>query len=105
MRVTGLPSLLRIQLTRQLRLELGHESVRQAGELVRNYVAEADQQSATVDRFLDELDDMAPAAAEVVTNERREIFGTKFMMPSLTRSPRCGSPRALAGRCRIDRCW
>jgi ATP synthase F0 subunit b/ATP synthase F1 delta subunit len=57
--------LLRTQLTRQLRLELGHESVRQAGELVRNYVADADQQSATVDRFLDELDDMAPAAAEV----------------------------------------
>ncbi|MBW0016090.1 MAG: F0F1 ATP synthase subunit B/delta [Mycobacterium sp.] len=57
--------LLRAQLIRQLRLELGHESVRQAGELVRNYVAEPDQQSATVDRFLDELDDMAPEAAEV----------------------------------------
>jgi ATP synthase F1 delta subunit len=57
--------LLRTQLTRQLRLELGHESVRRAGELVRNYVADADQQSATVDRFLDELDDMAPAPAEV----------------------------------------
>ncbi|KZS71913.1 F0F1 ATP synthase subunit B/delta [Mycobacterium kansasii] len=57
--------LLRTQLTRQLRLELGHESVRQAGELVRNYVAEPAQRSATVDRFLDELDAMAPAAAEV----------------------------------------
>jgi ATP synthase F0 subunit b/ATP synthase F1 delta subunit len=57
--------LLRAQLSRQLRLELGHESVRQAEELVRNYVADADQQSATVDRFLDELDAMAPAAADV----------------------------------------
>ncbi len=57
--------LLRAQLSRQLRLELGHESVRQAEELVRNYVAEAAQQSATVDRFLDELDAMAPAAADV----------------------------------------
>ncbi len=57
--------LLRAQLTRQLRLELGHESVRQAGELVRNYVADPAQQSATVDRFLDELDAMAPAPAEV----------------------------------------
>ena len=57
--------LLRAQLTRQLRLELGHESVRQAGELVRNYVADPQQQSATVDRFLDELDEMAPAAADV----------------------------------------
>ena len=57
--------LLRAQLTRQLRLELGHESVRQAGELVRNFVADSAQQSATVDRFLDELDEMAPAAADV----------------------------------------
>jgi F-type H+-transporting ATPase subunit b/F-type H+-transporting ATPase subunit delta len=57
--------LLRAQLTRQLRLELGHESVRQAGELVRNYVGDPAQQSATVDRFLDELDAMAPAAADV----------------------------------------
>jgi ATP synthase F0 subunit b/ATP synthase F1 delta subunit len=57
--------LLRAQLTRQLRLELGHESVRQAGELVRYYVAHPAQQSATVDRFLDELDAMAPAAADV----------------------------------------
>ena len=57
--------LLRAQLTRQLRLELGHESVRQAGELVRNYVADAEQQSATVDRFLDDLEAMAPASADV----------------------------------------
>src|SRR6516165_4825846 len=57
--------LLRAQLTRQLRLELGHESVRQAGELVRSYVAHPAQQSATVDRFLDELDAMAPEAADV----------------------------------------
>jgi ATP synthase F0 subunit b/ATP synthase F1 delta subunit len=57
--------LLRAQLSRQLRLELGHESVRQAEELVRNYVADGEQQSATVDRFLDELDAMAPAAADV----------------------------------------
>ena len=57
--------LLRAQLTRQLRLELGHESVRQARELVRNYVSDAPQRSATVDRFLDELEAMAPAAADV----------------------------------------
>lgn len=57
--------LLRAQLTRQLRLELGHESVRQAGELVRNYVADDEQRSATVDRFLDQLDEMAPQPADV----------------------------------------
>jgi ATP synthase F0 subunit b/ATP synthase F1 delta subunit len=57
--------LLRTQLSRQLRQELGLESVRQAGELVRGFVADAAQQSATVDRFLDELDEMAPEAAQV----------------------------------------
>jgi F-type H+-transporting ATPase subunit delta len=57
--------LLRAQLVRQLRLELGHESVRQARELVRDYVADSERQSATVDRFLDELDDMAPESADV----------------------------------------
>ncbi len=57
--------LLRAQLTRQLRLELGHESVRRATELVRSYVANPQRQASTVDRFLDELDDMAPEAVEV----------------------------------------
>ncbi|OBF59229.1 F0F1 ATP synthase subunit B/delta [Mycobacterium sp. 852002-53434_SCH5985345] len=57
--------LLRTQLSRQLRLELGHEAVRQAGELVRNYVADPAQQAGTVDRFLDDLEAMAPAPAEV----------------------------------------
>ncbi len=57
--------LLRTQLGRQLRLELGHEAVRQAGELVRNYVADPAQRSATVDRFLDDLEAMAPEPAEV----------------------------------------
>jgi ATP synthase F0 subunit b/ATP synthase F1 delta subunit len=56
---------LRAQLSRQLRLELGHEAVRQAGDLIRNFIADDEQRSATVDRFLDELDDMAPEAAEV----------------------------------------
>ncbi|MFV0493876.1 F0F1 ATP synthase subunit B/delta [Mycobacterium sp.] len=57
--------LLRAQLTRQLRFELGQESVRQAGDLVRDYVADPAQRSSTVDRFLDELDTMAPEAVEV----------------------------------------
>lgn len=74
--------LLRAQLTRQLRLELGHESVRQAGELVRNYIADDQQQSATVDRFLDELDEMAPAVdveyplqAKMRSASRRALAG------------------------------
>ncbi|MBV9321461.1 MAG: F0F1 ATP synthase subunit B/delta [Mycobacterium sp.] len=57
--------LLRAQLIRQLRQDLGYEAVQRAGELVRDHVADSEQQSATVDRFLDDLDDMAPSEAEV----------------------------------------
>jgi ATP synthase F0 subunit b/ATP synthase F1 delta subunit len=57
--------LLQAQLVRQLRQEFGAESVRRAGELVRGYVADSAQQTATVDRFLDDLDDMAPSEADV----------------------------------------
>lgn len=53
--------LLRQQLVRELRQNLGIESVRRAGELVREHVADPKAQSATVDRFLDELDAMAPS--------------------------------------------
>lgn len=55
-------SLLRSQLIRQLRGDLGSESVRRAGELVRAHVADPQARSATVDRFLDKLEAMAPAA-------------------------------------------
>jgi F-type H+-transporting ATPase subunit delta len=57
--------LLRAQLIRQLRQDLGAESVSRAGELVREHVADPESQSATVDRFLDELDAMAPSEAVV----------------------------------------
>lgn len=55
-------SLLQSQLVRQLRGDLGAESVRRATELVKAHVADPQAQSATVDRLLDELDSMAPAA-------------------------------------------
>jgi ATP synthase F1 delta subunit/ATP synthase F0 subunit b len=57
--------LLRSQLVRQLRQDIGAESVRRASDLVRGYVAEPGQQSATVDRFLDDLDEMATSTADV----------------------------------------
>lgn len=57
--------LLRAQLVRQLRQDFGAESVRRAGELVRGFVADTAQQSATVDRFLDDLDAMAPSETDV----------------------------------------
>jgi ATP synthase F0 subunit b/ATP synthase F1 delta subunit len=57
--------LLRAQLVRQLRQDFGAESVRRAGELVRGYADDSAQQSATVDRFLDDLDAMAPSEADV----------------------------------------
>ena len=55
-------SLLRSQMIRQLRGDLGSEAVRRAGELVRAHVSDPQARSATVDRFLDELEAMAPAA-------------------------------------------
>ena len=55
--------LLRQQLIRELRQSLGAESVHRAGELVRDFVSDPAEQSATVDRFLDELDEMAPSSA------------------------------------------
>ncbi|MCV7257391.1 F0F1 ATP synthase subunit B/delta [Mycobacterium shimoidei] len=57
--------LLRAQLVRQLRQDIGAESVRRAGELVRSYVADPEQQAGTVDRFLDDLEAMAPSEAEI----------------------------------------
>jgi len=54
--------LLRTQLVRQLRSDLGAESVQRAGDLVRAHVADPQAQAGTVDRFLDELSSMAPAA-------------------------------------------
>jgi len=53
--------LLRQQLIRELRQSLGAESVHRAGDLVRDFVSDPSEQSATVDRFLADLDEMAPA--------------------------------------------
>jgi F-type H+-transporting ATPase subunit delta len=55
-------SLLHSQLVRHLRGDLGAESVRRATEIVKAHVSDRQAQSATVDRLLDELDSMAPAA-------------------------------------------
>jgi len=59
--------LMRQQLIRQLRHGLGAESVQKADELVRAHVADPAGRAATVDRFLDELDDMAPSSAVIET--------------------------------------
>jgi F-type H+-transporting ATPase subunit delta len=54
--------LLRQQLIRELRQSLGSESVHRAGDMVRGFVSNPTEQAATVDRFLDELDEMAPSS-------------------------------------------
>lgn len=66
-------TLLRAQVIRELRGDLGGESVRRATELVKAHVADPQNQAATVDRFLDELDSMAPAAfaPEVAASDLR----------------------------------
>ncbi|WP_135456998.1 F0F1 ATP synthase subunit B/delta [Mycobacterium sp. DL99] len=59
--------LMRQQLIRQLRTGLGSESVAKADALVRAHVADPAAQAATVDRFLAELDQMAPSAVLIDT--------------------------------------
>ena len=65
--------LLRSQLIRELRGELGAEAVRRATEIVKARVADPGEQAATIDRFLDELEAMAPVAVapEVSPTELR----------------------------------
>ncbi len=66
--------LLRQQLIRELRQALGAESVHRAGDMVRDFVSNPSEQSATVDRFLAELDEMAPSTTvfdDVVTAKLR----------------------------------
>ena len=60
-------ALMRQQLIRQLRGGLGAESVQQADALVRAHVADPVAQSETVDRFLTELDEMAPSTVVIDT--------------------------------------
>src|SRR3984893_6099260 len=57
--------LLRAQFIRQLRRDLGLEAVNRTGELVREHVSDPNARSATIDRFLDELDAMAPSSITV----------------------------------------
>jgi ATP synthase F0 subunit b len=59
--------LMRQQLIRQLRAGLGDETVQKASDLVRAHVSDSAAQSATVDRFLDDLDEMAPSTAVIET--------------------------------------
>ena len=65
--------LMRQQLIRQLRQGLGAESVAKADELVRAHVADPAAQAATVDRFLDELDQMAPSSSVVETSASAKL--------------------------------
>lgn len=55
--------MLRQQTVRELRSSLGIEAVQRAEHLVRTHVADPSARSATVDRFLDELDAMSPSTA------------------------------------------
>jgi F-type H+-transporting ATPase subunit delta len=59
--------LMRQQLIRQLRQGLGDEAVQKAADLVRAHVGDPAAQTATVDRFLDELDQMSPSELMIET--------------------------------------
>lgn len=77
--------LMRQQLIRQLRAGLGVESVQKADELVRAHVADPAAQAATVDRFLDEIDQMAPSEASIETGAAARLrAASRDAMAALT---------------------
>ncbi len=61
--------LLRSQRVRELRAELGREALRRASDIVRTRVAQPEELSASVDRFLDEIDAMAPVTLAVSASD------------------------------------
>jgi F-type H+-transporting ATPase subunit delta len=77
--------LMRQQLIRQLRAGLGAESVQKADELVRAHVADPAAQAATVDRFLDEIEQMAPSAVSIETGAAARLrAASRDAMAALT---------------------
>ena len=59
-------ALVRANLVRQLRTDLGLTAVDKAGELVRNHLADDSAQAASVDRVIDELQEMSSGSANAV---------------------------------------
>ncbi len=57
---------MRANLVRQLRTDLGLTAVDKAGELVRNHLADDSAQAASVDRVIDELQEMSSGSANAV---------------------------------------
>jgi ATP synthase F0 subunit b len=69
---TAQAELLRAQLIRELRGELGQEALQRAADIVKSRVAEPGAQAETIDRFLDELDSMA-AATQTPTDDDTDL--------------------------------
>lgn len=65
--------LLRQGVIRELRQGLGAESVAKADELVRGHLADPSAQSDTVERFLGEMEQMAPSASEIGTHAQLKL--------------------------------
>ncbi|WP_099040801.1 F0F1 ATP synthase subunit B/delta [Mycobacterium neglectum] len=77
--------LMRQQLIRQLRSGLGEGAVQKAADLVREHVADPAAQAATVDRFLDDLDDMAPSSVAIETGASARLrSASRQAMAALT---------------------
>lgn len=71
--------LARTSLVRQLRADLGLTAVDGAGELVRNHLSAPGNQSAAIDRVIDELDSMASGAANSTVPASSELIGLHSM--------------------------
>ncbi|MGV9673094.1 F0F1 ATP synthase subunit B/delta [Gordonia sp. NPDC003504] len=72
---TNQAELARTSLVRQLRSELGLSAVDGAGDIVRKHLATADNQTATIDRVIDELEQMASKDSTSAVPPSSELIG------------------------------
>ncbi|MEE4022550.1 F0F1 ATP synthase subunit B/delta [Gordonia sp. PKS22-38] len=71
-------SLVRSNLVRQLRTDLGLTAIDKAGELVRGHLSDPDAQAQSVDRVIDELESMSAGGADTVPHSA-ELIGLHSM--------------------------
>ena len=66
-------ALVRANLVRQLRTDLGLTAVDKAGEIVRNHLADDSAQAASVDRVIEELEQMSSGATSSVASSAQLV--------------------------------
>ena len=72
--------LIRTSMVRQLRSELGLTAVDGAGKIVRDHLADPANQSETVDRVIDELQEMSSGSANAVPSSASLVVSVNSSM-------------------------